>query len=184
MNKKPERVSKTDWLKMALDALEAEGIDGVRIERLARELGVAKSGFYWHFKDRDGLLTEMLKYWSEEFTEVVAEDPSIEESSPSVRLLSIAEMIEEQDLAKYDIAMRAWAEHDTKARRAVRRVYRRRHDFVTQLFAELGFRGQDLEMRVATFVTFHTWDRCMFAPATKAKRRATRELRIKMLVRK
>ena len=47
------------------------GIVRVRVERLARDLGVAKSGFYWHFRDRADLLKQMLRYWSDEFTEAV-----------------------------------------------------------------------------------------------------------------
>ena len=34
------------WLKCALQVLEAEEIDGVNIKRLARQLGIAKAGFY------------------------------------------------------------------------------------------------------------------------------------------
>ena len=50
--KKQPRRKKADWLGSALLILQAEGIDGVWVERLARDLNVAKSGFYWHFKDR------------------------------------------------------------------------------------------------------------------------------------
>jgi hypothetical protein len=34
--------------------------DAVRIEPLARALGVTKGGFYWHFDDRRALLEELL----------------------------------------------------------------------------------------------------------------------------
>jgi AcrR family transcriptional regulator len=65
------RKKKADWLEAALDVFEKEGIEGVRVERLARGLNVAKSGFYWHFKDRDDLHEQMLRYWEDEFTGVV-----------------------------------------------------------------------------------------------------------------
>ena len=35
----------------------------MRIEPLARTLGVTKGGFYRHFKDRQSLLEEMLDAW-------------------------------------------------------------------------------------------------------------------------
>ncbi|MHC4350247.1 MAG: TetR/AcrR family transcriptional regulator, partial [Planctomycetota bacterium] len=56
MRGKAMRKSKAHWFQAALAALAREGIQGVRVERLARDLGVAKSGFYWHFRDRDDLL--------------------------------------------------------------------------------------------------------------------------------
>ena len=57
------RRKKVDWLRAALAVFESEGIEGVRVERLARDLNVAKSGFYWHFKDRDQLYDELLGLW-------------------------------------------------------------------------------------------------------------------------
>ena len=168
----------------ALDVLESEGIDGVRVERLARELGVAKSGFYWHFTDRNDLLQEMLRYWRDEFTESVLASPQTHRGSASDRLYRAVEMIEEQNLARYDLAVRAWAEHDPLARRAVQSVYRRRIEFVMELFRGLGFRGQELEMRVQLFVCYQSWQQTIFSSTPKAKQRALRKLRCKMLVKK
>lgn len=178
------RVSKADWLVRALEVLEEVGIDGVRIERLARDIGVAKSGFYWHFRDRPDLLKQMLKYWSDEYTESVLSSPKAHEGSASDRLYNAMEMIEEQELARYDLAVRAWAEHDPLARRAVRRVYQRRDGFVTELFQNLGFRGQELEMRVRLFIGYQSWQQTFFHNDTKAQHRAMRKLRHAMFVKK
>ena len=38
-----KRVSKARWLERALEVLETEGLQGVRVERLARDLGIAKA---------------------------------------------------------------------------------------------------------------------------------------------
>jgi len=58
-NKKSNtRVKKSDWLEKALEILERDGIDEVKIERLARELGVSRSGFYSHFENRQALIIE------------------------------------------------------------------------------------------------------------------------------
>ncbi len=57
------RFSKSDWLAAALDVLADGGIEAIRVERLAKQLGVAKSGLYYHFRDRDDLHAELLLYW-------------------------------------------------------------------------------------------------------------------------
>ena len=54
MNQK--RTSKAEWLEKALEVLEAEGVNGVKINRLAKLLETSRSGFYWHFKGRSDLL--------------------------------------------------------------------------------------------------------------------------------
>jgi AcrR family transcriptional regulator len=177
-------VSKAEWLARALDVLEGEGVDGVRVERLARDLGVAKSGFYWHFTDREDLLKEMLRYWSDEFTESVLVSPKTCEGSAGDRLFNVMEMVEEQEMARYDLAVRAWAERDRFARKALRRVYQRRLGFVTQIFQDLGFRGQELEMRAKLFTVYHSWQQTFAHKDTRAQRTALRKLRYTMLVKK
>ena len=66
MKKSPrrKRVSKAEWLAQSLEVLAAEGVQGVRVERLARDLGIAKAGFYWHFRDRRDLMQSLLDYWT------------------------------------------------------------------------------------------------------------------------
>ena len=68
---KKVRVSKAEWLEKALDILEEDGLEEVKIDRLAKELKIARSGFYWHFQNRQSLHRAMLEYWEEEFTAVI-----------------------------------------------------------------------------------------------------------------
>src|ERR1700709_845654 len=56
----PTRTPRTSWIEEGLKALAAGGPDAVRIEPLARALGVTKGGFYGYFDDRRALLEEML----------------------------------------------------------------------------------------------------------------------------
>ena len=61
-----DRQSRKSWLNAALQALAAGGIDQVKVESLAKDLGVTKGSFYWHFKDRDQFLDELLNFWAEQ----------------------------------------------------------------------------------------------------------------------
>ncbi|MHC4966580.1 MAG: TetR/AcrR family transcriptional regulator, partial [Planctomycetota bacterium] len=152
----------------------------VRVERLARDLGVAKSGFYWHFRDRDDLLRGLLRYWAHEFTDVVRGDPRIRAERPLERLRGIMEVVVDHDLARYDLAMRSWAAHDPMAGRAFRRVYKTRLDFVGAAFAELGFKGEDLDMRTRLFVCYQSWEKAALG-GSKETRRRLMERRLRLL---
>ena len=46
--------SGSDWVRAAGRRLAAGGIGAVAVETLARDLGVTKGSFYWHFRDRGG----------------------------------------------------------------------------------------------------------------------------------
>src|ERR1051325_4316533 len=52
------------WIEAGLAEMARHGIDGVRVEVLAKNLGVTKGGFYRRFKDRPALLDSILRSWS------------------------------------------------------------------------------------------------------------------------
>jgi AcrR family transcriptional regulator len=173
--KKTRRVSKAQWLDMALEVLETDGIAGVRIEILAKRLEISKSGFYWHFKNRDHLLKDVLDYWSHELTKVVTENPQLLSLKPKSRLIL------EHDLTRYEIPIRQWALQDAVAARAVRKVNRLRLDFIGGAFSELGFTGDDLDMRTMLFTCYHTWEAPMFREISRKRRRELIAKRIGLL---
>ena len=175
-------VSRAGWLEAGLNALGARGVIGVTIEGLAKDLGIAKAGFYWHFKNRDQLLQQILEYWTHEVTEVVSENRQIAEQPPGERLRATAEMILDYDLTRYEIPIRLWALHDDRAARAVEIVNKKRLDFVRAAFAELGFKGDDLEMRSLLFTCYQTWESPMFREISVERRRQLIEKRIDLLV--
>ena len=67
----PTRTPRTKWIDEGLRALAAGGPDAVRIEALAKSLGVSKGGFYGHFQDRKALLDAMLDTWERRTTDDV-----------------------------------------------------------------------------------------------------------------
>lgn len=54
-----------DWVRAATDLLVTKSIDAVRVDVLAKQLDVTRGSFYWHFKNRDDLLHQVLQDWSE-----------------------------------------------------------------------------------------------------------------------
>jgi AcrR family transcriptional regulator len=180
-NRRVGRVSKDAWLAAALEELEKGGIESVRVERLAKILSVSKSGFYWHFKDRGDLHRKLLEYWFHEYTGVVTSSPLILQGDPKARLERVMIMIQQHDLAKYDLAIRAWAKHDDMAREVVQIVTKTRLDFIRAIFAEMGFEHDELEMRTRLFVSYHTWESAIFGDLSPRKRMRLRKRRLELL---
>ena len=176
-----KRVSKAEWLELALETLEKDGIDKVKIEHLAKRLNVARSGFYWHFENRQALIRAMIEYWEAEFTSVVVSNSRILKSEPRQRLYKTMKMIVENNLTRFEIQMRAIAETDPVAMEIVNRVYKKRLDFIRTTLSELGFEGNDLEMRTHLFVCYHTWEGVMYIGLSKAKRKRWIQKRLDLL---
>ena len=179
-----QRVSKAQWLETALEVLETDGINGVRVEVLAKRLSISKSGFYWHFQDRNDLLKKLLDHWRHEITEIISMNPEVGKLDPKSRLIRINEMVHDSSLTRYDIAIRQWALSDKDAARVVRRVNQIRSDFVGQAFSELGFRGDQLEMRTMLFVCYVSMEEPFFREISRKRRRELINRRVELLISK
>jgi len=177
-------VSKAEWLEAGLQALSEGGVAALTIEGLAKSLGINKAGFYWHFKNREDLLRHLLNYWTHELTEVVTTNPDILALKPKSRLIRTAEMILDYELTRYDIAFRQWALHDAEAARAVKKVNRLRLDYIRNAFFELGFKGDDLEMRTMLFTCYHSLELPMFPEMSRKRLREQIAQRIELLTNK
>jgi AcrR family transcriptional regulator len=178
---KKKRVSKADWLEKALDVLEIDGINEVKIERLARELNISKSGFYWHFKDRKDLIRTMISYWEEEFTSVVTSNSAILNASPKERIYLTMKMILENNLTRLELPMRFSAEKDPIAWELLNRVYQIRLNFFRSALSEMGFEGEDLEMRIHLLTCYHTWEGVMFRDLPNNSRAKWIKLRLDLI---
>jgi len=164
------RVSKRQWLDAALEVLASDGVDAVRIASLARTLNISKSGFYWHFKNRDDLLAEMRSYWIDEFSQQIIDefDKQIISEVPyqdyllRERLLTLVWTIRKKQSGKYDLAFTSWAQRDPLVRELVDRVRDMRATFVKRLLAHSGCTGDELESRARLFVVYFSWSEVMF----------------------
>ena len=179
---KIKRVSKDQWLIKALDTLESSGVEAVKIERLAKAFGISRSGFYWHFENRQDLLEHLLDYWVRQYTGVVTDNPDVTKLDPKKRLLTTMEMIRDKQLTKYDLAMNSWARLDSHVHKVVKKVVKMRLDYLRGIFAELGFEGDELEMRTRLFVCYHSWEDTMFPDLSDQKHSKLLKLRYKYLI--
>ena len=53
------RLQKDQIIKTALDLLDRDGLEGVTLRRLAKELGVQAPAIYWHIANKETLLDEI-----------------------------------------------------------------------------------------------------------------------------
>ena len=140
-----DKQSKKSWLDAALQALASGGIDQVRVESLAKKIGVTKGSFYWHFKDREQFLDELLNFWAEQSTQVVIANPNYPTDSKA-RVRAVAADIVRHDLGKLDPHIRSWTQYDKRRARVVAKIDKVRFEFLRDLFLAAGFSiiGSDL----------------------------------------
>lgn len=142
----PTRTPRGRWIEAGLRALAGGGPDAVRIEPLARALGVTRGGFYWHFADRRALLEEMLDTWERATTEEVAERLKREGGDASATLRRLLELTS-PGVVKTDLAIRDWARRDPAVAGRLRRIDNRRMDYLRSLFGAICTDPGDVEAR-------------------------------------
>jgi AcrR family transcriptional regulator len=142
------RTPRTAWIDAGLRALSAGGPDAVRVEPLARELGVTKGSFYWHFGDRDGLLDAMLDTWEHVVIDDVIERVDAGGGDARARLRRLFAVAgRRRDLFDVELAVRDWARRDRSAARRLRRVDNRRMAYLRSRFREICDDADEVEVR-------------------------------------
>ncbi len=133
-------LGRRDWIAAARRLLVAEGLEAVKITRLAEALGVTRGSFYWHFTDRADLLDALLALWERQNTRAVVEaaESALDLTSGVLALFDVW-----VDAARFDPALdgavREWARRAARVRKAVQRADDARVAAIADLFARSGY---------------------------------------------
>ncbi len=126
----------SDGLGAAFARLSDQGIESVRIEVLARDLGVSKGSFYWHFRDRGELLDRMLSRWEgEEVAWIDTED----NAGAATRWARIVAKAADPERIRSEVALRGWARRDSRVASRVATIERKKAALIANVLREVGF---------------------------------------------
>jgi len=131
------RLDRVEWVRTGLAVLSEAGIEAVRVEPLARRLGVTKGSFYWHFVNRDALLSAMLEEWERVQTSEVIAGAEAVGGDAARRLKTLSDLALGLDM-RLEAAARVWASTDERAYRAVQQVDGRRLGFLQSVIEGAG----------------------------------------------
>ena len=179
--RKEARVTREEWLEKGLELFAASGADGLRVGHLARALDISKSGFYCHFKDRDDLLDHILEHWVSRYTEVITNNLELLNLPAGDRLQLSMCRIFDLNLAEFDSAIDIWSRTDARVAYKRKYVMNMRLKFFRDALEELGFHGDDLEMRARVCAVFQMGERQTLGSEKKSSEKY-RKLRLKMLI--
>ena len=139
--------SREDWIKAGLDMLQSGGHRSVKIEALARKLGVSKGGFYGYFINREAFLQAMLDYWETANSIDIFDYIYKQKGDLSFKLQKLLYLVDDDKYDSLEVSMFYWAAIDPSAKKVVMRVIEGRLDFVNKLLLEGGFSQEEAERR-------------------------------------
>ncbi len=134
------KLSRNEWIAGAFEALTDGGIDSLRVEPLAKRMGVTKGSFYHHFENRRSLHLAMLAEWERRGTAQIIDEVEDSTTAPADRLRALGVRTFAADPVSDGIetSIRAWAAIDPVVAEVVSRVDDRRLGFVVKLLVDAG----------------------------------------------
>lgn len=147
---RPGQLDRGAWVAAAFAQLGEAGVDAVRVEPLAKRLGVTKGSFYWHFRDRNALLAAVLEAWEDRETDHYIAAVEAEGGQPGARLRRLFRMILADHAALApELAIRDWARRDRRTADAVLKIDARRGAYLQDRFVEAGQPQGEAQARAA-----------------------------------
>ena len=161
------------WVRAGFAELARAGVEGVRVEVLAKNLGVTKGGFYRRFRDRAALLEAMLRDWSSGRIAAIEQQASLEGETARERLKGLTRLYSERmntEGMAIELAIRQWARSDEAASAAVASVDAARLKNVALLYRATGLSSDEADAQAFLFYCFIFGQSLLFLDRSPRKR--------------
>ena len=166
------------WIDAATEVLVDQGIDHVRVDVLATQLGVTRGSFYWHFRDREDLLRRVLQAWRERATVALTRRLESARPDPREQLHDAASLPfrgrAAAKAARIELAIRAWARRDEMARQAVDEADATRLAHHERIFTGLGFAPEEARGRAFLMYGYEVAESLLHRQGSAAERETRR----------
>ena len=143
----PVRTSREQWVDAGLQLLATAGPDAVRVDVLARSIGVTRGGFYRQFASRDELVDAMLDTWERLSIDDVLARVEREGGDARDKVRKAGMLTFAPELIPLDLAVRDWARRDPSVAARLRRVDNRRMAYLRGLISALSDDPGEIEAR-------------------------------------
>src|ERR1700744_1075787 len=143
----PTRTPRSTWIEAGLQVLAAGGPDAVRIEPLAKSLGVTRGSFYGHCEDRAALLEAMLDTWEQAATNEVREQVEHRGGDPRAKIRRAGALTFSEKLVPIELAIRDWSRREPSVAERLRQVDNRRMEYLRSLFGAFCTDNEEIEGR-------------------------------------
>lgn len=146
------RGSEAVWLQAAYDMLVESGVESVKVMPLAKALGLSRTGFYWHFEDREALLEALLQMWEAKNTGNLVRQTQAYAETITEAMFNLYDCWLDDELfdARLDRAVRSWAHNDPAVQARIDRADAQRKVAIMEMFQRFDYSAAQAEVRAMT----------------------------------
>ena len=148
--------SANPWLAGAYEVFTRDGLSAIKVEALARELGLTKGSFYWHYANRQALIDAVVRRWEFELTDVFITLSESAGLSPEDRIRALFAAVAQRQSERRGEMLLYTEARDEQVQDAVARVSQRRILFLASLLEETGHDHAEALRRSVIALAFAT----------------------------
>lgn len=141
MTEKRATIGRKEWIRAGYFTLGVKGLAGVNVESVAKTLNVSKGSFYWHFKDRQEWVGEILEMCLTRRKELVKELALV--ADPVERFQRLLDAVDDEahetGFLGIRSALRLWALTDTAVAERLNETDNALKDIVRSVQIDLGY---------------------------------------------
>jgi len=144
----PKIVAKTeDWINLGYRTFAEQGASGIIVEKMAKELKVNKSSFYWHFKTKDGFIKQLILVWIKNETERII-NLSSSKKSGAQKLKTLFALVYKQDpFFDFIFHLKRYARKEKKIQLIIDDIDNKRIKYTYDLLLEMGYSKQEAKIK-------------------------------------
>ncbi len=149
------KVTHDEWLDLALALFARQGVGAITVLDLSERLGVSRSSFYWHFRNRDGLIDALLERWDGLNTRSIVQQAEAPAATIIEAVLNIFRCWVDAALfsPRLDLAVREWARRSEPVRQLLDRSDKARMTAIEAMFRRHGYPPDDALVRARVLYT-------------------------------
>jgi AcrR family transcriptional regulator len=140
------------WLDAAYEMLVEAGVEAVKVMPLAERLGLSRTSFYWHFADREALLSGLVDRWRRKNTGSLVARCDAPAATIAEAMLNLIDCWVDPGLfdSRVEFAMRTWSLNDPGVEAAMAEADAVRIMAITDLFRRFGYDATEADTRART----------------------------------
>lgn len=133
------RLVADDWVNAGLEVLVDRGVAAVKVLPIAKQLGVTRGSFYWHFKSREALLDRLLDTWEGKNTSAILQAAATPGTLIDKYIAVSRLWLGWSDFdPRLDVAVREWSRHDPAVLEKLRAADEQRIDAFVEMIEPEG----------------------------------------------
>lgn len=146
--------TKKDWIILGYKLFAKSGSGGIIVEKMAFQLSVNKSSFYWHFKTKKEFINEIISYWIAADTRNIIDEveAKITVEAKFEELVKI--VFKKEPHLDFVFFLKRYARKDKKIQALLDQIDKQRLDYTKKLFMQMGISEKQALLKANLFYKY------------------------------